>query len=215
MNEDKDFLSRWSERKRKVAIEEESLEQEAERSDVAVEQSDGLEEAEANRRAAEAVDLKTLDFGSDYSVFFKRGVPKALQAEARRRLWRSSPVLANVDGLNDYDEDFASPNLILKAFKSTYEIGKGYLKKQAEEVAAVPAGGDEAVVQADGGPDDATQPDAPGDQAGVVADQAPLPEEVVARRSVPESAETAEIAEVTPRVSLRDRLGLSSGERET
>lgn len=216
MAEEKDFLARWSERKRAVASQAQADDPELAPGEPSTSEggaAEEIEEAEANRIAAESIDLDSLDFRSDYSVFFKNGVPKALQAEARRRLWRSSPVLANVDGLNDYDEDFASPNLILKAFKSTYEIGKGYFQRPVEEVAAVPAGESEDVdvAEANSINDGATDIGASGDHTGEAADETPPAETAVAHRPAPEIDEAGE---VTPHVSLRDRLGLSSGEGE-
>ena len=50
-----------------------------------------------------------------------------------RILWRSNPILANVDGLCDYDDNFADPALILKKFESAYRIGKGYLFEDDDE----------------------------------------------------------------------------------
>ena len=47
-----------------------------------------------------------LDAGSDFSQFMRDDVPEMLKRAALRRLWASDPVLANLDGLNDYDEDF-------------------------------------------------------------------------------------------------------------
>ena len=81
---------------------------------------------EENRLAAEAVDLETLTYESDFSVFMKDGVPDLLRRQALKALWRSSPILANVDGLVDYDDDFASPDLVMKTFDSAWKIGKGY-----------------------------------------------------------------------------------------
>ncbi len=59
------------------------------------------EEAEANRLAAEAVDLETVGPQTDMRVFMKRGVPLVLKAAALRKLWSSDPVFAYLDGLND------------------------------------------------------------------------------------------------------------------
>ncbi len=86
----------------------------------------------ANREAAEAVDLEALSFESDYSVFLKKGVPSALKNAALRKLWSSNPVLANVDGLNDYDEDFRLGNQLGREFKSAWEVGRGYGRKIEE-----------------------------------------------------------------------------------
>ncbi len=88
---------------------------------------------EENRLAAEAVDLETLDYDSDYSVFLKEGVSDHLKRRAMKALWRSSPVLANVDGLCDYDEDFGRPELIMKTFDSAWKVGKGYFSNNEEE----------------------------------------------------------------------------------
>ena len=53
-------------------------------------------------------DIDTLDKESDFTVFMQAGVPEEMKNLALRALWRSDPVLANLDGLNDYDEDFGS-----------------------------------------------------------------------------------------------------------
>ncbi len=50
----------------------------------------------------EALDPENVDF----SRFLKEDVPEWLRRKALRKLWQSDPVLANLDGLNDYDEDF-------------------------------------------------------------------------------------------------------------
>ena len=42
-------------------------------------------------------------------------------------------MLANVDGLNDYDEDFTDAALVVKGLKSAYQVGKGYLTAEDEE----------------------------------------------------------------------------------
>ena len=56
--------------------------------------------------AEDLPDIESLDKDSDYTPFMQEGVPEALKNIALRALWRSDPVLANLDGLNDYDEDF-------------------------------------------------------------------------------------------------------------
>lgn len=78
-----------------------------------------------NRRRAEAVDLDTVAYEADFALFLKRGVPRALRKKALRKLWRSNPLLANLDGLNDYEEDFGDP--ALNTFTSIWQVGRGYL----------------------------------------------------------------------------------------
>jgi hypothetical protein len=132
------FLQRWSRRKR-----EPDGEKPAPKAEAADAVSPGVSragaEAEArelqlqkNREAAEAIDLETLDAESDFSPFFKEGVPKVLRSAAMRVLWRSSPVFANLDGLNDYDENFGDPELIKKFTGTAWKIGKGYLRDDDE-----------------------------------------------------------------------------------
>lgn len=132
--EDRTFLNRWSQRK----LEQDDKEPQ---SDAAVPPKAGAEsedderrqlELQRNREEAEAIDVETLDAESDYAPFLKAGVPKALKSAALRTLWRSSPVFANVDGLNDYDENFNDPDRILKFVGSAWRVGKGYLKAEPE-----------------------------------------------------------------------------------
>lgn len=140
------FLSRWSRRKRENhPVGEEGEDNAMAPADVAegqegarLEGQDGpAEDPElaANREAAEAVDLESLTYESDFTVFMKRGVPDALKNAALRKLWRSNPDLAVLDGLNDYDTDFRTAETAMDGFKSAWKVGRGYADK-AEEVAA-------------------------------------------------------------------------------
>lgn len=118
-------LSRWSRLKRQ---DRERPAAEAERApgvsvvatDVERESGDLLADAEVSATAAAAVapddgaaavapedlpDIDSLDRDSDFAPFMRRGVPEHLQRLALRKLWTSDPVLANLDGLNDYDPD--------------------------------------------------------------------------------------------------------------
>ena len=84
--------------------------------------------------ALERIDIESLGYEADFSAFMKKGVPDALRKRALRQLWRSNPVLANVDGLNDYDDDFNVKHTVMETFASAYKVGMGYLTK-AEETA--------------------------------------------------------------------------------
>ena len=46
---------------------------------------------------------------SDFTAFLKEGVPEELKRLALRKLWRTDPVFANLDGLVEYGEDFGAP----------------------------------------------------------------------------------------------------------
>ncbi|MBL6430654.1 MAG: DUF3306 domain-containing protein [Alphaproteobacteria bacterium] len=127
-DEEAGFLSRWSQRKR--AVRQERERDEARLAPAPEEQADKAAEAarvrEENQSAAEEVDLETLAFDSDYSVFLKEGVSKQLKNAALRKLWRSNPVLACVDGLNDYDEDFRTVETLVEGLKTSWQVGNGY-----------------------------------------------------------------------------------------
>ena len=104
---DKNPLQRWSERKTK-GRQEEALASE-EHPVAAVE---GEDTQPAKVVVEDLPDIDSLDADSDYSVFMGEGVPEHLKRLALRKLWLSDPVLANVDGLVDYGEDFTVSELV-------------------------------------------------------------------------------------------------------
>ena len=128
MSEDDNLFSRWSRRKRRVA-EEELAQPPAE-----VEPTEPVKEPETPEAEAallERLNLpspESLKAGDDFSAFMKTGVPEFLRKRALRVLWRSNPVLANLDGLNDYDDDFRSPELTQKVLATAYKVGRGLLR---------------------------------------------------------------------------------------
>ena len=66
--------------------------------------------------------------GDDFSAFLKAAVPERLRRRALRKLWLSNPLLANVDGLVDYGEDFTDSAMVVESMQTAYQIGKGMLK---------------------------------------------------------------------------------------
>ncbi|MCG6883485.1 MAG: DUF3306 domain-containing protein [Silicimonas sp.] len=134
---DEDFLSRWSRRKRDPAAEDSEHAAAAIPVDVA-------EVPEPASEAEEAALLKELGLplpeslraGDDFSIFMTKGVPQFLRRRALRVLWRTNPVLANLDGLNDYDDDFTSPELTKKVLATAYQVGRGFVSQIVEPEAA-------------------------------------------------------------------------------
>ena len=53
-------------------------------------------------------DPDAIELGTDITGFMRKEIPELLRRRALRSLWKSNPVLAVLDGLNDYDEDFTS-----------------------------------------------------------------------------------------------------------
>ncbi|MER0237054.1 DUF3306 domain-containing protein [Fulvimarina sp. MAC8] len=137
------FLSRWSRRKRAVAEEEAEAEAVAgeeiaddpvalaEAEAQATREAEELAEMERNRLEAEAIDIDALAKGDDFSAFFKKGVPHLLKRQAMRKLWTTNPVFANLDGLNDYDEDFRNP--AHNVYKSIWKAGRGFLSEAEQQ----------------------------------------------------------------------------------
>lgn len=131
MVEDKQgFLSRWSKRKQaQLANPDVDPDEEASVADTVEIDEAQLEaersEAELNRLAAESVDLEKVEYGFDFSIFMKRGVPDLLRKKALQKFFNSNPVLANLDGLNDYDEDYNNP--LHMVYKSSWDLKRGFL----------------------------------------------------------------------------------------
>ncbi|MEF2549790.1 DUF3306 domain-containing protein [Aurantimonas sp. A2-1-M11] len=126
------FLSRWSRRKRDVEAAEAAETQLPEAAEIDPEAlAREAEELEQNRIAAEAVDIDSMKAGDDFGLFLKRGVPDLLRRKALRKLWRSNPVFANLDGLNDYDEDFRNP--AHNRYTSLWQLGRGFLSIEEQD----------------------------------------------------------------------------------
>ena len=144
------FLARWSRRKRDTRRDRPAPDAEPERRDAPAEDEPpavGEPGAAEPGVAEELPDIDSLDKTSDFTVFLKEGVPEAIRRKALRRLWRTDPVLANLDGLNDYDEDFSAVGMVTEHLKTIYKVGKGYLDDEdgapAEEVSEDQVAGDE------------------------------------------------------------------------
>jgi len=79
-----------------------------------------------------AVDSLTKE--SDFTPFLADKVPEFIRRRALSVLWRSDPVLANIDGLNDYDEDFNIIDTLIDIAKDTnYRVGKGMVHDDDED----------------------------------------------------------------------------------
>lgn len=89
-------------------------------------------------------DPDLLKMGDDFSVFMNKAVPERLRRRALRRLWVSNPVLANLDGLIDYADDYTDAAMVVPNMKTAYQVGKGMLAhvqemaRQAEALAKGP-----------------------------------------------------------------------------
>ncbi len=83
-------------------------------------------------------DVESLEKDSDYTPFMQTGVPEWLRRKALRKLWLSDPVLANLDGLNDYDEDYSAIGMVAQEIASRYQPGRGYRDEEEAEAEDAP-----------------------------------------------------------------------------
>ena len=127
-----DFLSRWSRRKRDAG----GISEEAEPAPSLAEEAPPVEVPEEDEAKLLArLGLKHPDEmgpGDDFAAFLKAAVPQHLKTLALRRLWRSNPTLACLDGLNDYDGDFTGTGVPAGGLKTSYQVGRGLLRQIAE-----------------------------------------------------------------------------------
>ena len=131
----------WARRRAAVAAEARDAEavREADAARDPSEEAAPDERSEAEVLAALGLpDPDALRPGDDFAAFMSRAVPEALRRRALRRLWSSRPVLANLDGLVDYDDDYTGGGVASGALPSVYRIGRGLLdraERLAEEAA--------------------------------------------------------------------------------
>ncbi len=112
--------------------------------------------------------LEELDADSDYTPFLAEGVPEALARAALRKLWLSDPVFANLDGLNDYDEDFNLIDKVIAVADANDTSARG--RSGGEETEDGPALTEEADEDALADADESIDQDVEDEQEGDVAD---------------------------------------------
>ena len=137
MSREVDF---WARRKAGVQAEEQAALAAVEQQELREQHAVLEEQTDAEILAElELPDPDTLKMGDDFSAFMAKAVPDRIRRRALRTLWRSNPVLANVDMLVDYGEDFTDAAMVVENMQTAYQVGKGMLKhvqemaRQAEE----------------------------------------------------------------------------------
>jgi hypothetical protein len=138
--QDDDLVNRWALRRKRVQEEAEALERAARDTAAADEEAEIANELAEQTLTEEELlakwELPNPDevvSGDDLTGFFTEGVPEFLRRRALRALWVSNPILANLDGLNDYDTDFT---IVEPIISSSYTAGVGYAKQAIEQVFA-------------------------------------------------------------------------------
>ncbi len=126
MSEDKGFLSRWSDRK---------LRPESDDADVALPNSDEARpvedefEGKSDDEILSILELPepdTLKLGDTVEKFMDNRVPERIRARALRAFWKTNPLLANIDGLDEYCDDYTDAAMVVENLQTIYQVGKGY-----------------------------------------------------------------------------------------
>ncbi|MBC7180943.1 MAG: DUF3306 domain-containing protein [Roseovarius sp.] len=142
MSQGADF---WSRRKARVEAEAREEARLEEQRALAARDAELEEKSDAEICAELGLpDPDVLKMGDDFRAFMDKAVPERLRRRALRRLWVSNPVLANLDGLIDYADDYTDAAMVVPNMKTAYQVGKGMLAhvqemaRQAEALAKGP-----------------------------------------------------------------------------
>ena len=68
----------------------------------------------------------TLKLGDTVEKFMDNRVPERIRARALRAFWKTNPLLANIDGLDEYCDDYTDAAMVVENLQTIYEVGKGY-----------------------------------------------------------------------------------------
>jgi hypothetical protein len=144
LTEEKGFLSRWSDRKLSTdSGEAEVPAADLEQAKEPVDEFEGKSDDEI-MSILELPDPETLKLGDTVEKFMDGRVPERLRARALRAFWKTNPVLANIDGLDEYCDDYTDAAMIIENMQTIYEVGKGYAA-QALDVIESLAGEDSKI----------------------------------------------------------------------
>jgi hypothetical protein len=125
----------WS--RRKAAVEAEKRAEEARRqAETAQAEEAKLDEKTDEEILAEldAPPPEEMESSEQVTAFLKEQIPQRLRTRALRRLWGLNPVLANLDGLIEYGEDYTDAATVVENMTTAYEVGKGMLGRFAESL---------------------------------------------------------------------------------
>lgn len=133
---DEEFLKRWSRNKLTKEDKADGLDdipQNGDEQAVLPNVPGDANEDGQSEAPPELPDIETLDGDSDYTPFLGENVPEDLARMALKKLWRSNPVFANLDGLNDYDEDYSKLGMVKMVVETAYKVGKGIVNEEDED----------------------------------------------------------------------------------
>ncbi len=171
----------WQKRRAAVAAEAEAEAQAAEAQALAAQEAALAERSDEDLLAE--FDLpapEDLVNGEQLRAFLKAQLPQRLKTRALRSFWKTNPVLACLDGLNDYDDDYTAAATAGKPVNTIYQVGRGMVAKVEELLEGEPPAEVEETSTTD-----------------VVLTEAPQAEEIVKTAYQPQAEESADV-EVAP-----------------
>ncbi|CUH48139.1 DUF3306 domain-containing protein [Ruegeria atlantica] len=190
MTQARDF---WSRRKAAVQAEAEAEVIAVEEQSIAAQHAELEDKSDAEiLNELNLPDPDELQAGDDVSGFMAKAVPDRLRRRALRRLWRLNPVLANVDGLVDYGEDYTDAACVIENIQTAYQVGKGMLAHV--EALAAEAEDSEA--------DEASERDEPQEESVAPSEPAPEPIVIVKPEVTPGASEDAEVTPAPRRMKF-------------
>ncbi|RMC31183.1 DUF3306 domain-containing protein [Paracoccus alkanivorans] len=77
-----------------------------------------------------------VDSAEMVQTYLRSALPRRLKQRALRRLWTLNPVLANLDGLVEYGEDYTDSAKVVDNLQTAYQVGRGMLA-HIEKLAAI------------------------------------------------------------------------------
>ena len=201
----------WSRRRAAVNAEAKADEKAAVRADADKAQAKFADKSDADiLRELNLKDPDQMQAGDDFTSFMLAEVPEHLRRRALRTLWRSNPVLACVDDLLEYGDDFKAEWSAAGVVRTAYRVGKGMLshvdemeKQRLAEQAASPdretdtEAESEAETQADA---DVAEPDV---AIATVPEAEPLLEPLLEPVLEPMPEPDVELAETRPARRMR------------
>ncbi|MCR9188362.1 MAG: DUF3306 domain-containing protein [Alteromonadaceae bacterium] len=149
-------------------------------------------------------DPENIELGTDITGFMRKEIPEFLRRKALRGLWKSNPVLAVLDGLNDYDEDYTLASTAGQTVKTLYKVGEGLVDKAKKAADVVDDQSEKQAVSSLAGPDSTTAEEPDSEDSPELEDMA-TPTELPGQQLAQEEATYSE-EEPEPRFRPRMRF---------
>jgi len=149
-------------------------------------------------------DPENIELGTDITGFMRKEIPELLRRKALRGLWKSNPVLAVLDGLNDYDEDYTLASTAGQTVTTLYKVGEGLVDKAKKAADVVDDQSEKQAVSSLAEPDSTTAEEPDSEDSPELEDMA-TPTELPGQQLAQEEATYSE-EEPEPRFRPRMRF---------